>query len=202
MDGNLIIVSAPSGTGKTTILKRVMEQVERLEFSVSHTTRPPRPGEQDGSDYYFVDHRLFEQMIEQDAFLEWARVHDNYYGTAMAPIENKLRRGYDVILDIDVQGADIVRQNPRLEYVDIFIIPPSSAELERRLRQRGTEDEQSIATRLANGVEEMHHSEKYEYLIVNDRVEDAATMLGAIIYAERAEDRRGLNGMVNPVWGV
>lgn len=202
MDGNLIIVSAPSGTGKTTILKRVMEQVERLEFSVSHTTRSPRPGEQDGSDYYFVDHRLFEQMIEQDAFLEWARVHDNYYGTAMAPIENKLRRGYDVILDIDVQGADIVRQNPRLEYVDIFIIPPSSAELERRLRQRGTEDEQSIATRLANGVEEMHHSEKYEYLIVNDRVEDAATMLGAIIYAERAKDRRGLNGMVNPVWGV
>lgn len=201
MDGNLIIVSAPSGTGKTSILKRVMEQVERLEFSVSHTTRSPRPGEQDGSDYYFVDHRLFEQMIEQDAFLEWARVHDNYYGTAMAPIENKLRRGYDVILDIDVQGADIVRQNPRLEYVDIFIIPPSSAELERRLRQRGTEDEQSIATRLANGVEEMHHSAKYKYLIVNDRVEDAATMLGAIIYAERAEDRRGLNGMVNPVWG-
>lgn len=172
-----------------------------MEFSVSHTTRAPRPEEQEGTDYYFIDHHSFEQMIEQEAFLEWARVHDNYYGTALAPIEEKLRSGVDIILDIDVQGADIVRQSSRMEYVDIFIAPPTTAELERRLRLRGTEDERSIATRLSNSVEEMQQSENYQYLIVNDRVEDAATMLSAIIYATRAEDRRGLNGIENPAWG-
>ena len=105
MGGNLIIVSAPSGTGKTSILKQVIGQVERLEFSVSHTTRAPRSGEQEGRDYYFVSHQKFEQMIDDGAFLEWARVHENYYGTAAAPIEEKLRDGFDVILDIDVQGC-------------------------------------------------------------------------------------------------
>ena len=197
MSGNLIIVSAPSGTGKTSILKQVIGQVERLEFSVSHTTRASRSGELEGRDYYFVTHHKFEQMIDDDAFLEWARVHENYYGTAAAPIEEKLRDGFDVILDIDVQGAEIIRQNTQLEYVDIFIAPPNATELEARLRQRGTEDEQSIATRLANSVEEMLQSSKYRYLIVNDRLEDAVTILCSIIYAARAEGRRGLNGQPN-----
>lgn len=195
MSGNLFIVSAPSGAGKTSILKLVMEQVERLEFSVSHTTRAPRHGEQEGHDYHFVNHHTFEQMIKDGAFLEWARVHDNYYGTAAAPIREKLRKGADVILDIDVQGADIIRQKGQIAYVDIFIAPPDATELEARLRRRGTEDERSIATRLANSVEEMLHSTKYRYLVVNDRLDDAVTMLCSIIYAARAEGRRGLNGL-------
>jgi guanylate kinase len=197
VSGNLIIVSAPSGTGKTSILKQVIGQVERLEFSVSHTTRASRSGELEGRDYYFVSHHKFEQMIDDDAFLEWARVHENYYGTAAAPIEEKLRDGFDVILDIDVQGAEIIRQNTQLEYVDIFIAPPNATELEARLRQRGTEDEQSIATRLANSVEEMMQSSKYRYLVVNDRLAEAVTMICSIIYAARAEGRRGLNGQSN-----
>ncbi|MGI9535528.1 MAG: guanylate kinase [Desulfocapsaceae bacterium] len=197
MGGNLIIVSAPSGTGKTSILKQVIGQLERLEFSVSHTTRAARRGEQEGRDYYFVSHLEFEQMIDDGAFLEWARVHENYYGTAAAPIADKLRDGIDVILDIDVQGAEIIRQNAQMAYVDIFIAPPDAIELETRLRQRGTEDEQSIATRLANSVEEMLQSSKYRYLVVNDRLEEAVTMLCSIIYAARAEGRRGLNGKPN-----
>ncbi len=199
MNGNLFIVSAPSGTGKTSILKRVIDQVERLEFSVSHTTRPSRKGEQEGRDYHFVNHQTFERMIEEEAFLEWATVHDNYYGTALEPVEEKLRHGFDVILDIDVQGAEIVRQQSRIDYIDIFIAPPDATELEARLRRRGTEDEQSIATRLANSVEEMLQSSKYRYLVVNDRLEDAVSLLCAIIYAQRAEGRRNLHGMPNRI---
>jgi guanylate kinase len=134
-------------------------------------------------------------MIKDGAFLEWARVHDNYYGTAAAPIREKLHNGSDVILDIDVQGADIIRHKGQIAYVDIFIAPPDATELETRLRRRGTEDERSIATRLANSVEEMLHSTKYRYLVVNDRLDDAVTMLCSIIYAARAEGRRGLNGL-------
>jgi guanylate kinase len=199
VNGNLFIVSAPSGTGKTSILKRVIDQVERLEFSVSHTTRPPRKGEQEGRDYHFVNRQTFERMIEEEAFLEWATVHDNYYGTALEPVEEKLRHGFDVILDIDVQGAEIVRQQSRIDYIDIFIAPPDATELEARLRRRGTEDEQSIATRLANSVEEMVQSSKYRYLVVNDRLEDAVSLLCAIIYAQRAEGRRNLHGMPNRI---
>ncbi len=195
MSGTLFIISAPSGTGKTSILKQVMDRVERLEFSVSHTTRSPRSGEREGRDYHFVSHQQFERMIGDGAFLEWARVHDNYYGTAIAPVEEKLRGGFDVILDIDVQGAEIIRRAGRLGYVDIFIAPPDADELEARLRRRGTEDEQSIATRLANSVEEMMQSSKYRYLVVNDRLEDAITMLSAIIYAQRSEGRRSLQGL-------
>ena len=199
MNGNLFIISAPSGTGKTSILKRVIDQVEQLEFSVSHTTRLARKGEQDGRDYHFVSRQTFERMIDESAFLEWATVHDNYYGTAIEPVEEKRRKGFDVILDIDVQGAEIVRQQSRIDYIDVFIAPPDAAELEARLRRRGTEDEQSIATRLANSVEEMLQSSKYRYLVVNDRLEDAVTMLCAIIYAQRAEGRRTLHGQPNRI---
>jgi len=199
LSGSLFIVSAPSGTGKTSILKQVVDRVERLDFSISHTTRPPRQGEQEGSDYNFVGRRTFERMIDENAFLEWAMVHENYYGTAVEPVEEKLRHGLDVILDIDVQGAEIIRQQGRIDYIDVFIAPPDAAELEARLRRRGTEDEQSIATRLANSVEEMLQSSKYRYLVVNDRLEEAVTMLSAIIYARRAEGRRNLHGLPNRI---
>lgn len=194
MSGMLIIVSAPSGTGKTTVLQETMQQVERLVFSVSHTTRQPRPGEQDGRDYFFVSKQQFEEMIKNNGFLEWALVHDNYYGTALASLRAGLDAGFDMVLDIDVQGAEIVRQQSRLETIDIFIAPPDQAELEKRLRRRGTEDEQTILKRLANAVEEMNQCSKYEYLIVNDSVENAVTMLSGIIYAERARKRRALDG--------
>ena len=200
MSGNLIIVSAPSGTGKTTILKHVMERVERLVFSVSHTTRAPRSGEQDGTDYFFVSHETFEQMTAAGAFLEWARVHGNCYGTAIAQIAGKLAGGFDVLLDIDVQGTEIVRRQGKLDFIDVFIAPPSEAELERRLRRRGTEDEANLGLRLANSVEEMGWSAQYRYLIVNDRLDDAVTLLCSIIYAQRAAGRRGLDGLPLREW--
>jgi guanylate kinase len=180
-------------------LKQVIDRVERLEFSISHTTRPSRQGEQEGRDYHFVGRQTFERMIQENAFLEWAMVHENYYGTAVAPVKEKLRHGLDVILDIDVQGAEIIRQQERIDYIDVFIAPPNSTELEARLRRRGTEDEQSIATRLANSVEEMLHSSKYRYLVVNDRLEEAVIMLSAIIYAQRAQGRRNLHGQPNRI---
>jgi len=191
MTGNLLIVSAPSGAGKTTLLKTAMEQVDRLVFSVSHTTRNPRAGEQDGRDYHFVSVAEFEQMIEDGEFLEWARVHGNYYGTARAPIAEKLAEGYDVILDIDVQGAEIIRKSGAIACTDIFVAPPDMEELERRLRQRGTEDEQTITKRLANAAEEMAQSGKYEYLIVNDEIKRGANLLVAIVLAQRARQRTG-----------
>ena len=194
MTGNLIIVSAPSGAGKTTILKEVVRRSEGLVFSISHTTRLPRQGERHGEDYYFVTGDEFEQMIKDGAFLEWARVHDNYYGTAIAPIREKLAAGFDVILDIDVQGAEIIRQSGSIEFTDIFIAPPDRAELERRLRKRGTEDERSISKRLANSVEEMAQSEKYRYLIVNDKVEKAVAELSGLISEKRAAAGRGPDG--------
>jgi len=195
MGGKLIIVSAPSGTGKTTILKRVMAGAERLAFSVSHTTRAPRAAEQDGEDYFFVGRERFEQMIEEGAFLEWALVHGNYYGTAIAPIQKKLADGVDIILDIDVQGAEIVRKQQAIDCVDIFIAPPSRAELENRLRRRGTEDEQSLGVRLENSIQEMAQSADYRYLIVNDVLDEAVTILTSIVYATRAEGRRAMNGL-------
>lgn len=194
MTGNLIIVSAPSGAGKTTLLKAAMQQVDHIIFSVSHTTREPRTGELNGRDYYFVTVPEFEQMIEDDQFLEWARVHDNYYGTAFAPIREKLAKGYDVILDIDVQGADIIRKNESIDFTDIFIAPPDMDELEKRLRKRGTEDDQTISKRLANAAEEMLQRMKYEYLIVNDHVEEGAALLAAIICAQRAKQRPETDG--------
>ncbi|MCG6930092.1 MAG: guanylate kinase [Desulfofustis sp.] len=191
MTGNLIIVSAPSGAGKSTLLKAAMQLVDRLVFSVSHTTRGPRSGEQHGRDYYFVTVPEFEKMIADGQFLEWARVHGNYYGTASTPIREQLAQGNDVILDIDVQGAEIIRNSGTVDFTDVFIAPPDMEELERRLRRRGTEDEQNITKRLANAVEEMAQKGTYEHLIVNDQVERGAAQLAEIIVAQRARRRRG-----------
>lgn len=194
MGGTLFIVSAPSGTGKTTLLRRVMEEVRQLVFSISHTTRLPRRGETDGRDYFFVDTDRFSRMIEDNAFLEWARVHDNYYGTAIAPLASRLDQNNDVILDIDVQGAALVRTAGTFPSVSIFVAPPDLDELENRLRGRGSDDEETISRRLANARLEMAQRHDYEYLIVNDRLDDAVSMLCGIIYAERARCRRGIDG--------
>ena len=195
MSGRLFIISAPSGTGKTSLLKIVMVQVRRLVFSVSHTTRLPRDGERDGNDYYFVTREHFQAMIAAGAFLEWATVHGNYYGTALAPLASELEANRDVILDIDVQGAEIVRRDKRLPATFIFIAPPGMKELECRLRGRGTEKEETIRKRLRNARIEMGSGGKYDYFVINDDLQNAAKMVSAIIYAERARDRRTIEGI-------
>ena len=193
-EGLLIVLSAPSGCGKTTILKRVMANLPGLTFSVSHTTRSPRPGEKEGRDYFFVDHRQFEALRDRtpSGFLEWAEVHGNFYGTGREGVEKQQARGLDVILDIDIQGARQVRQT--VAPVTVFIAPPSLAELERRLRGRGTEDDGTVALRLANAEQEMQAETDYDYLIVNDVLDEAVESLRSILIAERLRHRRTIVG--------
>ncbi|HEB99988.1 MAG TPA: guanylate kinase [Thiotrichales bacterium] len=182
--GTLFIVSAPSGAGKTSMVRALMERDPDLGFSVSHTTRPPRPGEVDGRDYHFVDVPTFERMVEEGAFLEYARVFDNYYGTSRAAVEAQLAEGRDVFLDIDWQGARQVRQ-AWPDAVSIFVLPPSREALEARLRGRGTDSDEVIAGRMARAVDEASHYDEYDYLIVNDDFETAVGDLGAIVRARR-----------------
>jgi len=188
--GILLALSAPSGCGKTTILRQVMAELSGLTFSVSHTTRQPRPGEINGRDYHFVSQEQFKAVRDQQpsGFLEWAEVHGNLYGTSRQEVESRLAAGADVILDIDVQGAEQVRRNAGP--VTVFIAPPSLEELERRLRGRGTESEESVRRRLANAEKEMQAAPAYTYLIINDRLDQAVLELKSVIIAERCR-RRG-----------
>jgi guanylate kinase len=197
-NGFILVLSAPSGCGKSTILKKVMSGLPGLVFSVSHTTRSPRPGEQDGRDYHFVDRRTFIELRDRQpsGFLEWAEVHGNFYGTSRAEVEARLSRGEDVVLDIDVQGAAQIRQNA--QPVTVFVVPPSLDELERRLRGRGTESEESLGLRLANAGREMQHADEYTYCIVNDDLDRAVESLRAIIIAERSRRRRTIDGHPMP----
>lgn len=188
--GRLFVISAPSGAGKTTLLGGVMEKLERLKFSVSHTTRNPRSGEVDGIDYHFVPREKFVEMIESGMFIEHAEVHGKLYGTSHASIARQLEEGFDVVLDIDVQGAAILRDNPGIDGSFIFIAPPDLQELERRLRGRGTEDEKTIRLRLDNARTEMQSAAKYEYLIINSDIDEATNLLAAIVLAERAKAHR------------
>ena len=188
--GKLFILSAPSGAGKTTLLKRVMADLPGLAFSVSHTTRLPRAGEEDGVDYHFVSRDRFEAMREQGLFLEWAEVHGNLYGTSRPAVLAQLAKGLDVVLDIDVQGAAILRNSAVIPAASLFITPPSLQELERRLRGRGTDSEETILLRLKNARVEMQAALDYEYLIVNARLEQAIETLRAIVIAERSRGHR------------
>jgi len=196
----LFILSAPSGAGKTTILKKVMAVLPGLVFSVSHTTRPSRPGEVAGRDYHFVSREGFQAIREgtPPGFLEWAEVHGNLYGTGRAEVERQLQAGQDVILDIDVQGALQVQK--AAAPVLIFIAPPSLTELESRLRRRGTESEDTIRLRLENARKELKFTDRYDYLIINDRLEEAIDSLRSIIVAERCRRRRSPDGL--PVAGI
>lgn len=188
-NGSLFIISAPSGTGKTTILKRIISELKDVGFSVSHTTRKPRPGEFAGKDYFFVNRLVFDAMLAQNAFLECAEVHGNMYGTTKAVVDNLVKEGKDVILDIDVQGARQVMDKLGDKGIYIFISPPSLQELERRLVNRGTESEAVIATRLHNAHDEMKSLEYYDYVIINEQVDQAVEELKAIIIAERSKKR-------------
>ncbi len=194
-DGRLFIISAPSGAGKTTLLKRVMPHLERIVFSVSHTTRAPRPGEREGIDYHFISRTVFEEMRDRGAFLEWAEVHDKFYGTSRQEVFSRLNSGIDVVLDIDIQGAAIIRESGSVDAASIFISPPSLAELERRLRGRAQDSEETIRIRMKNAGTEMQAIGNYQYLIVNEHLEEAARILEAIVLAERARMRRLPSGL-------
>jgi guanylate kinase len=193
-NGNLFIISAPSGTGKTTILKRVLAELKNIVFSVSHTTRSPRLGEEKDVDYFFVDKSTFVTMQEQGLFLEWAEVHGNLYGTCSNTVQAIAEQGNDIILDIDVQGALQVMDKLADNVSFVFISPPSLKELEKRLVNRGTESESVVATRLKNAENEMKIMEQYDYVIINDHVDQAVEVLKSIIIAERSRKRRGISG--------
>ncbi|TLN26032.1 guanylate kinase [bacterium] len=188
--GILFVISAPSGAGKSTLIKEVMGELGGIGFSVSHTTRPPRAGEIDGVNYHFVTTGEFKSMVSGGKFAEWALVHGNYYGTSLASLETVLGQGKDVILDIDVQGALNLRSQKNLAPVLIFILPPSLAEVERRLAKRGDTDAGTMAKRLENAAGEISEAIKYDYAVINDDLGTAAGELKAIITAERLKTDR------------
>lgn len=179
-----------------------MSEIEGVAFSISHTTRKPRRGETNGVEYHFVDRQTFVDMIDNGGFFEYADVHGNLYGTSRTGVRQQIDQGVDVILDIDVQGADIIRNCRELNTTFIFLAPPSLAELEKRLRGRGLDDEETIATRLANADIEMRAVNRYDYVIVNNIVEEAVMMLKSIIFAERAKERRNIRGERMAVDGI
>lgn len=193
--GTALVVSGPSGTGKTTVCKALLNRMPELHFSISCTTRSKRPGEEDGVDYHFLTKKEFQERIRANAFLEYAEVHGNFYGTLRAEVEDYVDGGNPVLLDIDVQGARQVRTQVRhtrleqcIEYV--FVGPPSYAEMERRLRDRGTEADETIRQRLGNARGELAAWKEYDYLVINDHVERAVDDLHAIFRATATNTKR------------
>ncbi|HJR02869.1 MAG TPA: guanylate kinase [Methylomirabilota bacterium] len=187
--GTLVVVSAPSGAGKTTLCHEVRSLVPELYYSVSHTTRAPRPGEKEGTDFFFVSEGQFTAMRARDEFAEWAQVHGHHYGTPAKALESALNRGLDVLLDIDTHGARQLRQRYP-EAVSVFIMAPSMAELEARLRERKSDSSGDIARRLSRAREEIAAWRQYDYLIINRDVKDAVDQLATIIQAERCRTSR------------
>ena len=187
--GNILIVTAPSGTGKTTLVAALLSAEHTVRLSISHTTRPPREGEVDGRHYHFVDRADFEQRIANGEFLEYAEVYGNYYGTSIVWLREQLSSGNDILLEIDWQGAEQVRK-VFPQAVSIFILPPSIAELERRLRGRGTDSDEVIAGRLAMVRDEINHTGDFDYLIVNDDLGRATLDLISVVRAERLRPAR------------
>jgi guanylate kinase len=187
--GILVVISSPSGAGKTTLAHRLAEQ-ERLAFSVSYTTRSPRPGETDGVDYKFVTEDEFSSMIERNEFAEWAIVHGSRYGTAIHTVNRALDDGKDYLFDVDYQGGAQIRRQWPQESVLVFILPPSMAELERRLRRRATDAPEAIDRRLATAKRELEHFAEYDYLVVNDNLETALKELSSIYVTARCTRAR------------
>ncbi|MFW6333824.1 MAG: guanylate kinase [Desulfosalsimonas sp.] len=178
--GRLFILSAPSGTGKTTLCRRILSAFPDMKYSVSYTTRPPRNGEADGKDYHFISRQDFEQMIRENRWAEWAKVHENYYGTSADLLEKELYAGNDVLLDIDVNGArQIIRRFP--ESVPVFIMPPSMGELCRRPKKRDSDRPEVIEKRLRAAQEEMACRNEYRHVIVNDDLEETVEKLASLI---------------------
>ena len=187
--GTLYIFSAPSGAGKTSLVTELVKSTDKLMVSVSHTTRSMRPGEENGVHYHFIDIPMFEKMVAENAFLEHAQVFDNFYGTSQKAIETQLAKGVDVILEIDWQGARQVRERMP-DNISVFILPPSRAELESRLKGRGQDSEEIIARRMRDAVSEMEHYGEYDFIVVNDDFNIALEELKAIVTSQRLAGTR------------
>lgn len=199
----MLVISSPSGAGKTSLSRRLVADHEDLELSVSCTTRGPRPGEQDGREYYFVDHPGFEARIAAGEFLEWADVHDNRYGSPRGPVLAALEAGRDVLFDIDWQGAAQITKNAPEAVVKVFILPPAMAALRRRLKARAQDADAVIERRLARAKDEIAHWADYDYVIVNDDFDRAYAELAHIYHAERQRRSRNpwLKGFVSGLMG-
>ena len=185
--GLLIVLSSPSGAGKTTISRMLLDADREIAMSVSATTRPKRPGEVEGRDYYFVDDAEFDRMVAASEFVEWANVFGYRYGTPKAPVKQALREGHDILFDIDWQGARQLEPDFGEHLVTIFLLPPSMAELEGRLRARGTDSDEVIADRMRRASDEISHWAEYEYVLVNDDMDDCLTQVRAVVTAERSK---------------
>jgi guanylate kinase len=196
--GLMFVLSSPSGAGKTTLSRLLIERVAGLRMSVSVTTRPMRPGERDGHDYYFVDQPRFQQMAHDGELLEWATVFDNGYGTPRAPVEAALASGQDVLFDIDWQGTQQLREKAGKDVVSVFILPPSAQDLEKRLHTRAQDSDEVIRGRMSRAAHEMSHWAEYDYIVVNHQVEQAFAEVQSILKAERLkrERRTGLTAFV------
>ncbi len=194
----MFVLSSPSGAGKTTLSRGLLEEDADIVMSVSATTRRPRPGEKDGVDYYFKSVEEFGLMVNRDEFLEHAKVFGNYYGTPKGPVEAALASGQDVLFDIDWQGTQQLKQNARDDVVSVFILPPSTQELERRLHTRAQDSEEVVASRMAKAADEMSHWAEYDYIIVNQDIEQSSAQVRAILNAERLRRPRqvGLDSFV------
>ncbi len=188
MTGRLFVISGPSGAGKSTIIRHVMEEIPNLGYSVSHTTRRPREKEAEGADYHFVDKETFLRMIREGDFLEWAEVYDDLYGTSLSGLQRRLGAGMDVILDVDAQGAGNVRRIFE-DSVLIFLLPPSLEVLEKRLRGRGTENENAVRNRTEKALREIRESRDYDYIVFNDELRDGVKRVASIVLAERCRSR-------------
>src|SRR3954466_12685513 len=196
--GLMFVLSSPSGAGKTTLSRLLIERMPDLKMSVSATTRPVRPGEIDGRDYYFVDNEKFEQMVKGTELLEWATVFERRYGTPRAPVEAALSAGQDVFFDIDWQGTQQLREKARADVVSVFILPPSAADLEKRLHSRAQDSDEVIRGRMNRATHELSHWAEYDYIVVNQEVEHAFAEVRSILKAERLkrERRTGLTEFV------
>jgi guanylate kinase len=196
--GLMFVLSSPSGAGKTTLSRLLIERMPGLKMSVSATTRAKRPGELDGRDYLFVDKPRFEQMVERQELLEWATVFDNRYGTPSAPVEAALSAGQDVLFDIDWQGTQQLREKARADVVSVFILPPSAADLEKRLHTRAQDSDEVIRSRMSRASHEMSHWAEYDYIVINHDIDEAFAEVQSILKAERLkrERRTGLTTFV------
>lgn len=201
--GLMLVLSSPSGAGKTTISRALLERDPNIEMSVSVTTRPPRPGERDGVDYRFIDQDRFTELERLGALLEHARVFDHAYGTPKEPVEAALTAGRDVMFDIDWQGTQQLAQAARDDLVSVFILPPSMPELEERLRRRAQDPDDVVRNRMAKAADEMSHWAEYDYVIVNRDIEESVASVQAILTAERLKRERqiGLDGFVRKLRG-
>jgi guanylate kinase len=188
--GLLFILSSPSGAGKSTIARMLLEADDQIALSVSVTTRPPRPGEVDGKDYHFIDEAEFHRLVEDNALLEWAKVFGHYYGTPKAQVKQGLREGQDFLFDIDWQGTQQLYQRAEGDVVRVFILPPSLEELHRRLRSRNTENEKVIAGRMARAQDEISHWDGYDFVVINDNVENCFEKVRQILNSERMRRAR------------